>query len=82
MPPHRHHAPLANQPLLHSERKGVPNCGVVSLRHVLNLVKPPVDARYVVFYALADGHDSVENYEESGPNQPPVNPARRNPLTT
>lgn len=33
------------------------------MRHILDLVRPPADARYAVFYSLADGADGGRYYD-------------------
>ena len=42
---------------------GVAKWGGVTMRHILDLVKPTVDARYAVFYSLADGSDGGRYYD-------------------
>jgi sulfoxide reductase catalytic subunit YedY len=42
---------------------GVAKWGGVPMRHILDLVKPTPDARYVVFYSLADGADGGRYYD-------------------
>jgi sulfoxide reductase catalytic subunit YedY len=42
---------------------GVAKWGGVPMRHILELVKPTVDARYAVFYSLADGDDGGRYYD-------------------
>jgi methionine sulfoxide reductase catalytic subunit len=42
---------------------GVARWGGVPMRHLLDLVKPTVDARYAVFYSLADGGDGGRYYD-------------------
>ena len=42
---------------------GVAKWGGISMRHILDLVKPTVDARYAVFYSLADGSDGGRYYD-------------------
>ena len=42
---------------------GVAKWGGVPMRHILDLVKPTVDARYTVFYSLADGGDGGRYYD-------------------
>jgi sulfoxide reductase catalytic subunit YedY len=42
---------------------GVAEWGGVPVRHILDLVKPTADARYAVFYSLADGSDSGRYYD-------------------
>jgi sulfoxide reductase catalytic subunit YedY len=37
---------------------GVAKLGGVPMRHILNLVQPTADARYAVFYSLADAGDT------------------------
>ena len=38
---------------------GVAKWGGVPMRHMLGLVRPTAEARYAVFYSLADGADAV-----------------------
>jgi DMSO/TMAO reductase YedYZ molybdopterin-dependent catalytic subunit/thiosulfate reductase cytochrome b subunit len=42
---------------------GVAKWGGVPMRHILDLVKPTADARYAVFYSLADGDDGGRYYD-------------------
>ncbi len=42
---------------------GVAKWGGVPLRHILELVHPTPDARYAVFYSLADGSDGGRYYD-------------------
>ena len=42
---------------------GVAKWGGVPMRAILDLVKPTVDARYAVFYSLADGGDGGRYYD-------------------
>lgn len=42
---------------------GVAKWGGVPMRHILDLVQPSADARYVVFYSLADGGDGGRYYD-------------------
>jgi len=42
---------------------GVAKWGGVPMRHILNLVRPTPDARYAVFYSLADGSDGGKYYD-------------------
>ncbi len=42
---------------------GVAKWGGVPIRHILGLVKPAPDARYAVFYSLADGGDGGRYYD-------------------
>ena len=42
---------------------GVAKWGGVPMRHILNVVKPTADARYAVFYSLADGSDGGRYYD-------------------
>ncbi|MGY6123868.1 molybdopterin-dependent oxidoreductase (plasmid) [Paraburkholderia strydomiana] len=42
---------------------GVARWGGVPMRHLLDLVKPTADARYAVFYSLADGGDGGRYYD-------------------
>jgi sulfoxide reductase catalytic subunit YedY len=42
---------------------GVAEWGGVPMRDILNLVKPTPEARYVVFYSLADGADGGRYYD-------------------
>ena len=42
---------------------GVAKWGGVSMRHILELVKPTAEARYAVFYSLADGGDGGRYYD-------------------
>src|SRR5665213_1309178 len=42
---------------------GVAEWGGVAMRDILDLVKPKSEARYVVFYSLADGADSGRYYD-------------------
>jgi sulfoxide reductase catalytic subunit YedY len=42
---------------------GVAKWGGVPMRHILDLVKPTADARYAVFYSLADGADGGRYYD-------------------
>jgi DMSO/TMAO reductase YedYZ molybdopterin-dependent catalytic subunit/thiosulfate reductase cytochrome b subunit len=42
---------------------GVARWGGVPMRHLLDVVKPTVDARYAVFYSLADGADGGRYYD-------------------
>jgi DMSO/TMAO reductase YedYZ molybdopterin-dependent catalytic subunit len=42
---------------------GVARWGGVPMRHILDLVKPTSDARYAVFYSLADGADGGRYYD-------------------
>jgi DMSO/TMAO reductase YedYZ molybdopterin-dependent catalytic subunit len=42
---------------------GVARWGGVPMRHILDLVKPRPDARYAVFYSLADGPDGGRYYD-------------------
>ena len=42
---------------------GVAKWGGVPMRHILDLVKPTTDARYAVFYSLADGGDGGRYYD-------------------
>ncbi|SAK87424.1 molybdopterin-binding oxidoreductase [Caballeronia arationis] len=42
---------------------GVARWGGVPMRHLLDLVKPAADARYAVFYSLADGGDGGRYYD-------------------
>ena len=42
---------------------GVAKWGGVPMRHILDLVKPTQDARYAVFYSLADGADGGRYYD-------------------
>ena len=42
---------------------GVAKWGGVPMRHILDVVKPTADARYVVFYSLADGSDGGRYYD-------------------
>ncbi|QPC92972.1 molybdopterin-dependent oxidoreductase [Mesorhizobium sp. INR15] len=42
---------------------GVAKWGGVPMRYILNLVKPMPQARYVVFYSLADGADGGRYYD-------------------
>ena len=42
---------------------GVAKWGGVPMRHILDLVKPTAEARYAVFYSLADGADGGRYYD-------------------
>jgi DMSO/TMAO reductase YedYZ molybdopterin-dependent catalytic subunit/thiosulfate reductase cytochrome b subunit len=42
---------------------GVAKWGGIPMRHILDLVKPTVDARYAVFYSLADGGEGGRYYD-------------------
>jgi len=42
---------------------GVAKWGGVPMRHILDLVKPTADARYAVFYSLADGGEGGRYYD-------------------
>ncbi len=42
---------------------GVAKWGGVPMRHILDLVKPTAEARYAVFYSLADGGDGGRYYD-------------------
>ena len=42
---------------------GVAKWGGVPMRHILDLVKPMADARYAVFYSLAEGGDGGRYYD-------------------
>lgn len=42
---------------------GVAKWGGVPMRHILDLVRPTPDARYAVFYSLADGADGGRYYD-------------------
>lgn len=42
---------------------GVAKWGGVPMRHILELVRPTGDARYAVFYSLADGSDGGRYYD-------------------
>jgi sulfoxide reductase catalytic subunit YedY len=42
---------------------GVAEWGAVSMRHLLDLLKPTADARYAGFYSLADGGDGGRYYD-------------------
>ena len=42
---------------------GVAKWGGVPMRHILDLVKPTTEARYAVFYSLADGGDGGRYYD-------------------
>jgi len=42
---------------------GVAEWGGVPMRHILDLVQPEPEARYVVFYSLADGADGGRYYD-------------------
>ena len=42
---------------------GVAKWGGVPMRHILDLVKPTAEARYAVFYSLADGGDEGRYYD-------------------
>src|SRR5665213_3023488 len=42
---------------------GVAKWGGVPMRHILDLVRPRSDARYAVFYSLADGGDGGRYYD-------------------
>ena len=42
---------------------GVAKWGGVPMRHLLNLVRPTPDARYAVFYSLADGGEGGRYYD-------------------
>jgi methionine sulfoxide reductase catalytic subunit len=42
---------------------GVAKWGGVPMRHILELVRPTSDARYAVFYSLADGSDTGRYYD-------------------
>ena len=42
---------------------GVAKWGGVPMRHILDLVKPTADARYVVLYSFADGGDGGRYYD-------------------
>ena len=42
---------------------GVAKWGGVPMRHILDVVKPTADARYAVFYSLADGSDGGRYYD-------------------
>ena len=42
---------------------GVAKWGGVPMRHILELVRPTPDARYAVFYSLADGSDAGRYYD-------------------
>ncbi|AXF06517.1 oxidoreductase [Paraburkholderia graminis] len=42
---------------------GVARWGGVPMRHLLDLVKPTADARFAVFYSLADGGDGGRYYD-------------------
>jgi sulfoxide reductase catalytic subunit YedY len=42
---------------------GVAKWGGVPMRHILDLVQPTVEARYAVFYSLADGADGGRYYD-------------------
>jgi len=42
---------------------GVAKWGGVPMRHILDLVKPTANARYAVFYSLADGGDGGRYYD-------------------
>ena len=42
---------------------GVAKWGGVPMRHILDLVKPAPDARYAVFYSLADGGEGGRYYD-------------------
>lgn len=48
---------------------GVAKWGGVPLRHLLELVKPTTDAKYAVFYSLADGADGGRYYDVHGLSQ-------------
>jgi sulfoxide reductase catalytic subunit YedY len=45
---------------------GVAKWGGVSMRHILELVRPTPDARYAVFYSFADGGDGGRYYDAHG----------------
>jgi DMSO/TMAO reductase YedYZ molybdopterin-dependent catalytic subunit/thiosulfate reductase cytochrome b subunit len=42
---------------------GVAKWGGVPMRHIIDLVRPTADARYVVFYSFADGGDGGRYYD-------------------
>ena len=42
---------------------GVAKWGGVPMRHILDLVRPSAEARYAVFYSLADGGDAGRYYD-------------------
>jgi DMSO/TMAO reductase YedYZ molybdopterin-dependent catalytic subunit len=42
---------------------GVAKWGGVPMRHILELVRPMAEARYAVFYSLADGSDGGRYYD-------------------
>jgi DMSO/TMAO reductase YedYZ molybdopterin-dependent catalytic subunit len=42
---------------------GVAKWGGVPMKHILDLVRPMADARYAVFYSLADGADGGRYYD-------------------
>ena len=42
---------------------GVAKCGGVPMRRILDLVKHAAEARYAVFYSLADGGDGGRYYD-------------------
>jgi len=42
---------------------GVAKWGGVPMRHILDLVKPKAEARYAVFYSLADGSEGGKYYD-------------------
>ncbi len=42
---------------------GVAKWGGVPMRHIIDLVRPTADARYAVFYSLADGGDRGRYYD-------------------
>jgi DMSO/TMAO reductase YedYZ molybdopterin-dependent catalytic subunit/thiosulfate reductase cytochrome b subunit len=42
---------------------GVAKWGGVPMRHILDVVKPTAEARYAVFYSLADGSDGGRYYD-------------------
>jgi DMSO/TMAO reductase YedYZ molybdopterin-dependent catalytic subunit/thiosulfate reductase cytochrome b subunit len=42
---------------------GVAKWGGIPMRHILDLVRPTSDARYAVFYSLADGNDTGLYYD-------------------
>ena len=42
---------------------GVAKWGGVPMRHILDLVRPTPEARYAVFYSLADGSDGGRYYD-------------------
>jgi DMSO/TMAO reductase YedYZ molybdopterin-dependent catalytic subunit len=42
---------------------GVAKLGGVPMRHILDLVRPTADARYAVFYSLADAGDTDRYYD-------------------